>query len=31
VRKGPDGSMQLTREALPPMTDEMKGIIEEMK
>jgi len=31
VRKGQDGSMQLTREPLPPMTDEMRQIIEEMK
>ncbi len=31
IRKAADGSMQLTREALPPMTDEMKQIIEEMK
>jgi succinate dehydrogenase / fumarate reductase flavoprotein subunit len=31
IRKAADGSMQLTREALPPMTDEMKAIIEEMK
>jgi succinate dehydrogenase / fumarate reductase, flavoprotein subunit len=31
IRKGPDGSMQLTQEVLPPMTDEMKQIIEEMK
>jgi succinate dehydrogenase / fumarate reductase flavoprotein subunit len=31
IRKASDGSMQLTREALPPMTDEMKAIIEEMK
>ena len=31
IRNAPDGSMQLTREPLPPMTDEMKQIIEEMK
>jgi succinate dehydrogenase / fumarate reductase flavoprotein subunit len=31
IRRAGDGSMQLTREALPPMTDEMKAIIEEMK
>jgi succinate dehydrogenase / fumarate reductase flavoprotein subunit len=31
VRRAPDGSMALTREPLPPMTDEMKQIIEEMK
>jgi succinate dehydrogenase / fumarate reductase, flavoprotein subunit len=31
VRKAPDGSMSLTREPLPPMTAEMKQIIEEMK
>ena len=31
VRKAQDGSMQLTREPLPPMTEEMKQIIEEMK
>ena len=29
--RAPDGSMQLTREPLPPMTEEMKQIIEEMK
>src|ERR1700689_3146220 len=31
IRKAQDGSMQLTREPLPPMTDQMKRIIEEMK
>lgn len=31
IRKAPDGSMQLKREPLPPMTAEMKQIIEEMK
>jgi succinate dehydrogenase / fumarate reductase flavoprotein subunit len=31
IRRAPDGSMSLTREPLPPMTDEMKQIIEEMK
>jgi succinate dehydrogenase / fumarate reductase, flavoprotein subunit len=31
VRQAPDGSMSLTREPLPPMTAEMKQIIEEMK
>ncbi len=31
IRRAQDGSMQLTREPLPPMTDEMKQIIEEMK
>jgi succinate dehydrogenase / fumarate reductase flavoprotein subunit len=31
IKLQPDGSMQLTREPLPPMTDEMKQIIEEMK
>jgi succinate dehydrogenase / fumarate reductase flavoprotein subunit len=31
IKLQPDGSMQLTREPLPPMTDEMKRIIEEMK
>jgi succinate dehydrogenase / fumarate reductase flavoprotein subunit len=31
IRQSPDGSMALTREPLPPMTDEMKQIIEEMK
>ena len=31
VRQAPDGSMSLNREPLPPMTDEMKQIIEEMK
>jgi succinate dehydrogenase / fumarate reductase flavoprotein subunit len=31
IRRAPDGSMALSREPLPPMTDEMKQIIEEMK
>jgi succinate dehydrogenase / fumarate reductase flavoprotein subunit len=31
IRKSPDGAMRVEREALPPMTDEMKAIIEEMK
>lgn len=31
VRKGADGAMNVTREPLPPMTAEMKQIIEEMK
>lgn len=31
VKGAPDGSMQLTRVPLVPMTDEMKQIIEEMK
>ena len=31
IRKAPDGSMQLKREPLPPMTADMKQIIEEMK
>jgi succinate dehydrogenase / fumarate reductase flavoprotein subunit len=31
IKLQPDGSMQLSQEPLPPMTDEMKQIIEEMK
>ncbi len=31
IKREPDGSMSLRREPLPPMTDEMKAIIEEMK
>ena len=31
IAKGPDGSMQIGREPLPPMTEEQKQIIEEMK
>ena len=31
IRRAPDGSMALKREPLPPMTAEMKQIIEEMK
>jgi succinate dehydrogenase / fumarate reductase flavoprotein subunit len=31
IHRAPDGSMSLRREPLPPMTDEMKQIIEEMK
>ena len=31
VRKGPDGAMQLERQAIAPMPDELKAVIEEMK
>jgi len=31
IKREPDGSMSLRREPLPPMTEEMKQIIEEMK
>ena len=31
INKGPDGAMQIGREPLPPMTEEQKQIIEEMK
>jgi succinate dehydrogenase / fumarate reductase, flavoprotein subunit len=31
VRKATDGSMQLERQAIPPMPDDLKAIIEEMK
>ena len=31
LKRGADGSMELSREPLPPMTEEMKQIIEEMK
>jgi len=31
VRKGPDGEMQIAREQIPPMTDDLKAVIEEMK
>jgi succinate dehydrogenase / fumarate reductase flavoprotein subunit len=31
VRKGPDGTMQLERAPIPPMPNELKAIIEEMK
>jgi succinate dehydrogenase / fumarate reductase flavoprotein subunit len=31
IRKAADGSMTLTREPIPPMPDELKNIIEEMK
>jgi succinate dehydrogenase / fumarate reductase flavoprotein subunit len=31
IRMGSDGSMQLSREPLTPMTEEMKQIVEEMK
>ncbi len=31
IRRGPSGGMELSREPLPPMTEEMKQIIEEMK
>jgi succinate dehydrogenase / fumarate reductase flavoprotein subunit len=31
VRKAPDGSMQVIREALPEMSSELTSIIEEMK
>jgi len=30
IRKGPDGSMQLRREPIPPMPEELKQVIEEM-
>jgi succinate dehydrogenase / fumarate reductase, flavoprotein subunit len=31
IKRGADGSMELSEQPLPPMTDEMKQIIEEMK
>jgi succinate dehydrogenase / fumarate reductase, flavoprotein subunit len=31
VRKGPNGEMQITRETIAPMRDELKQIIQEMK
>ena len=31
IRKGPDGSMQVQREAIPDMPAELKQVIEEMK
>ena len=31
IKKGPDGSMQLRREPIPPMPEELKAVIEEMK
>ena len=31
VRRGTDGSMEIRREPLPPMTAEQKNIVEEMK
>jgi succinate dehydrogenase / fumarate reductase flavoprotein subunit len=31
VRKGEDGEMQVTREPLPPLNDELRTVIEEMK
>jgi succinate dehydrogenase / fumarate reductase, flavoprotein subunit len=31
IGKAPDGSMQVTREPLPEMSAELRGIIEEMK
>lgn len=31
IRKGADGSMQVSQEPVPPMTDEHRAIIEEMK
>ena len=31
LRKGPDGSMQLRQDPLPPMPDYLKQVIEEMK
>jgi succinate dehydrogenase / fumarate reductase flavoprotein subunit len=31
IRKGSDGTMQLSRELLPPMPEHLKAIIEEMK
>ena len=31
IKRAADGHMELSREPLPPMTDEMKQIIEEMK
>jgi succinate dehydrogenase / fumarate reductase flavoprotein subunit len=31
LRKAPDGTMQLRREAIPPMPDHLKQVIAEMK
>ena len=31
VKKGEDGSMELTRESIAPMRDDLKAVIEEMK
>jgi succinate dehydrogenase / fumarate reductase, flavoprotein subunit len=31
ISKAPDGAMKIDRETLPPMTEEQKQIIEEMK
>ena len=31
ARKGADGTMQITREPIPPMPDHLKAVIEEMK
>jgi succinate dehydrogenase / fumarate reductase flavoprotein subunit len=31
ARKGPDGGVQLTREPIPPMREDLRQIIEEMK
>ncbi|MFN3322695.1 MAG: fumarate reductase/succinate dehydrogenase flavoprotein subunit [Bryobacteraceae bacterium] len=31
IRKGPDGDMQVSRQPLPELSDELKSIIEEMK
>jgi succinate dehydrogenase / fumarate reductase flavoprotein subunit len=31
IRKGTDGALRVEREPLPPMTEEQKQIIEEMK
>ena len=31
TRKGPDGEMQLTRQPIPPMPEQLKAVIEEMK
>jgi len=30
LKKGPDGKMQLRREPIPPMPEELKQVIEEM-
>ncbi len=31
ARKGPNGEVQLTREPIPPMREDLQQIIEEMK
>ena len=31
ARKGPNGEVQLTRETIPPMRDDLRQVIEEMK